>query len=152
MKKGDHIYIYLRGEGVKFTHHGIYIGDDRVIHYWNGKVRRSKIYKSTWYGKTIHIKKHKDSYENSRVVKRAKKRLGERKYHLICNNCEHFAYWCKTGKHKSTQVNEAPLKFFKKAEKTVKKKIWHEKKKLDKIIKKIKIYKMPKIKRFKFKF
>lgn len=78
MKEGDYIYIYLRYKGVKFRHHVIYIGDNRVIHYCQDKIRRSKIYKSKWYGRTIHTKKYKDSYENSRVVKRAKKRLGEK--------------------------------------------------------------------------
>ncbi|BAZ42752.1 hypothetical protein NIES4101_87220 [Calothrix sp. NIES-4101] len=108
MKEGDHIYIYLRDKatGVKFTHHGIYIGDNRVIHYWDGKIRRSKIYKDKWLRRSIHIKKYKKCYDSERVIKRAKKRLGEKKYHLIFNNCEHFAYWCKTGKHKSKQVND----------------------------------------------
>jgi Lecithin retinol acyltransferase len=119
MKSGDHIYIYIRHKGYKFTHHGIYIGDNRVIHYWNDKIRRSKLYKKSkkWYGKTIHVKKHKYSYSSERVIKRAEKRLSEKKYALAFNNCEHFAYWCKTGKHRSKQVEEAPLKAFKYATK-----------------------------------
>lgn len=28
-------------------------------------------------------------------------------YNLVTNNCEHFAKWCKTGKHKSKQVYKA---------------------------------------------
>jgi hypothetical protein len=31
-------------------------------------------------------------------------RLGEQRYNLVFNNCEHFAIWCKTGRHRSTQV------------------------------------------------
>ena len=39
------------------------------------------------------------------VVSRAESKLGERKYHPVTNNCEHFALWCKTGISSSEQVN-----------------------------------------------
>ena len=39
------------------------------------------------------------------TVERAKSRLGEDKYSLPFNNCEHFALWCKTGVSESHQVN-----------------------------------------------
>ena len=32
-------------------------------------------------------------------------RLGEQKCNLLCNNCEHFATWCKPGRHRSGQVD-----------------------------------------------
>ena len=32
-------------------------------------------------------------------------RIGEQNYNLLFNNCEHFATWCKTGRHHSAQVN-----------------------------------------------
>ena len=31
-------------------------------------------------------------------------RLGEQSYNLLFNNCEHFATWCKTGLHRSAQM------------------------------------------------
>ena len=34
-------------------------------------------------------------------------RLGEQRYNLLFNNCEHFAVWCKTGQHRSGQVERA---------------------------------------------
>lgn len=40
------------------------------------------------------------------TVRRAYSRLGEEKYSLISNNCEHFAIWCKTGKAQSSQVRQ----------------------------------------------
>jgi hypothetical protein len=46
-------------------------------------------------------------YSAEETVRRARSRLGERKYNLVFNNCEHFALWCKTGIAKSSQVNEA---------------------------------------------
>ncbi len=45
-------------------------------------------------------------YSPAETVERAKGLLGENKYSLIFNNCEHFAVWCKTGVHKSYQVED----------------------------------------------
>ena len=39
-------------------------------------------------------------------VERAESRLGEHKYNLLFNNCEHFASWCKTGVSESQQVKD----------------------------------------------
>ena len=33
-------------------------------------------------------------------------RIGEQNYNLLFNNCEHFANWCKTGRHRSGQVED----------------------------------------------
>ena len=40
------------------------------------------------------------------TVERAYSRLGEQKYNLLTNNCEHFAIWCKTNISESWQVEE----------------------------------------------
>lgn len=45
-------------------------------------------------------------YSPKETVQRAKSRLGEKKYNLLLNNCEHFAIWCKTGLSKSYQVEK----------------------------------------------
>ena len=39
------------------------------------------------------------------TLRRAMGRLGEADYNLLFNNCEHFATWCKTGRHRSGQVD-----------------------------------------------
>lgn len=44
-------------------------------------------------------------YSSEETVKRARSRLGEQKFLLPTNNCEHFAIWCKTGVRQSYQVN-----------------------------------------------
>jgi hypothetical protein len=44
-------------------------------------------------------------YTPEETIQRAKSRIGEEKYTLPFNNCEHFAIWCKTGVHESHQVN-----------------------------------------------
>ena len=40
------------------------------------------------------------------TLQRARGRLGEQNYNLLFNNCEHFAYWCKTRRHRSNQVED----------------------------------------------
>ena len=46
-------------------------------------------------------------YTREETLQRAYRRLGERNYNLITNNCEHFAIWCRTGISSSSQVKEA---------------------------------------------
>lgn len=50
-------------------------------------------------------------YSPEETVKRAESRLGEDKYNLVLNNCEHFAIWCKTGVSESYQVRRVLNKF-----------------------------------------
>lgn len=50
--------------------------------------------------------KWKGKYSPEETLKRAYSRIGEYKYSVISNNCEHFAMWCKTGESVSTQVNK----------------------------------------------
>jgi hypothetical protein len=102
LKMGDHIY----ADYGHCFHHGIYCGNDEVIHYVNGK-RICKTPLSKFAKKQrIHIKRHLRSFSQTRVVKRARRRLGERNYNLIFNNCEHFANWCKKGRSRSPQVED----------------------------------------------
>jgi hypothetical protein len=100
---GDHIY----ADYAHSFHHGVYCGNEEVIHYINGnkicKTPLSKFAKK----QRIRIKYYHRSYVQARVVKRAERRLGERKYNLIFNNCEHFASWCKTGHSRCGQGEKA---------------------------------------------
>ena len=103
MVKGDHIYINCGA----YTHHGIDCGDGTAIHYigetLQGIISRTSIDSFT-SGKEVFVSKY-DIYDSSDIViKRAESRLNEDKYNLLFNNCEHFAAWCKTGKHDSEQV------------------------------------------------
>ena len=38
-------------------------------------------------------------FDSSEVVQRAKENIGKKNYNLVFNNCEHFAFWCKTGEN-----------------------------------------------------
>ncbi|MEH2124966.1 lecithin retinol acyltransferase family protein [Nostoc sp.] len=102
MVKGDHIYIWKNGN--TYTHHGIDCGEGTVIHYDGQRI--CLVSKTAFAeGKTIHVKEYGKCDADEIVVQRAKTRLGEDKYSRTSNNCEHFAYYCKTGNHKSEQVN-----------------------------------------------
>lgn len=105
MAKGDHIYT----QHLPHTHHGIDCGDDSVIHFGRrGGEKICRISKNEFAsGNKIHVKEYGKCYSDDAVVRRAEGRLGEKGYDLFSNNCEHFAYWCKTGKHKSEQVAQA---------------------------------------------
>lgn len=100
MAKGDHLYVY-RGT---YFHHGIDCGDGTVIHYREGESITRSSEPFFTLGETIQIQPYVNSDSPELVIERAVSRLGERDYHLVFNNCEHFAIWCKTGKHRSLQV------------------------------------------------
>lgn len=104
MARGDHIYIHCGA----YTHHGIDYGDDTVIHYTGemlqGVISRTSI-DSFASGNKVFVRQYHIYDSSDLVIQRAESRLNEDKYDLIFNNCEHFATWCKTGKHESEQVN-----------------------------------------------
>ena len=100
MAKGDHLYV-SRGT---YFHHGIDCGDGTIIHYREGEAITRSSEPFFTLGETIKIKPYKDSDPAHVVLERAMSRLGERDYHIVFNNCEHFAAWCKTGQHRSQQV------------------------------------------------
>ena len=113
MARGEQIYTirqFLNIDGV-YEHHGIDCGDETVIHYRKGTEiieRTSKAYFTD--GKKVYVKRYPLHYIADTVIQRAVSRLGERKYNIIFNNCEHFATWCITGVSYSQQVkNFIPL-------------------------------------------
>ncbi len=103
MAKGDHIYV----ECFPHDHHGIDCGDGTIIHY-SSKFTIMRTSKSKFADrKTIKRKNYTPKYFPDVIVKRAEKRLGERKYDLLSNNCENFAYDCTSGEPDSWQVYQA---------------------------------------------
>jgi len=111
MAKGDHIYVW-RTQPVPFQHHGVDCGNGWVIHYTgeigqkqNAEVQRTLIGGFSG-GAEVHVISYSSANAPDEVVTRAESRLGESSYHLVWNNCEHFARWCKTGDHASEQVKD----------------------------------------------
>jgi hypothetical protein len=99
MAQADHIYVNRTG----YVHHGIDCGDETVIHYDGEKI--SEIPIADFGGEEQYcVRLYSSCYRNDLVIRRAKSRLGESKYNLLFNNCEHFATWCKNGSSESEQV------------------------------------------------
>lgn len=101
MAAGDHLFVAY---GL-YTHHGIDLGDGTVVasSRTSGMVTRIP-FAEFRDGRQVMVRQYEQSDTARVVVTRAVQRVGETGYGLWNNNCEHFATWCKTGRHESTQV------------------------------------------------
>ncbi|WP_423192228.1 lecithin retinol acyltransferase family protein [Cupriavidus sp. H18C2] len=94
-----------------YAHHGIYVGQGRVIHYAGfcqalhaGPVEETSLEQfAQGHGVTVRNQPCA-RYLGQEAVARARSRLGENRYHLLTNNCEHFCTWCLLGQARSEQV------------------------------------------------
>lgn len=111
MGQGDQIYVYrefFKQEGV-YKHHGIDCGDGSIIHYRKPSETIERTSLATFSrGNQIYCREYsvEFSFIPEVVIHRAESRLGEQKYNLLFNNCEHFATWCKIGISESEQIKE----------------------------------------------
>jgi hypothetical protein len=98
---GAHIQVTRLG----YTHHGIYIGKNKVIHYSGfhkfGKKGCISITSLSEFCDGNEAREYwganmlrGSAFAPDEIVRRAKSRLGEDSYHLAFNNCEHFCNWC----------------------------------------------------------
>lgn len=102
---------HLVTERSVYTHHGIYVGDGRVVHYAglangleSGPVEEVSLEQFA-NGERVFASAHSArSFSAAEIVVRARSRLGENLYDLFRNNCEHFSQWCVTGRRRSWQV------------------------------------------------
>lgn len=112
MARGDQIYVMREVMGVPYQHHGIDCGDRTIIHY--RKVGTATISRTSAEafarGNPVFTVPNSVSFIPDVVIRRAESRLGEQRYNLFLNNCEHFANWCKTGENISPQLNEFGLR------------------------------------------
>jgi hypothetical protein len=103
--------VHLATRRPGYVHHGIYIGDGKVIHYagfsrrlCRGPVEIVSIDQfAAGFGFEV-ISHPFAKYAGLAAVHRAVSRLGERNYRLLTNNCEHFCLWCLFGHGRSEQV------------------------------------------------
>ncbi|ALR90486.1 lecithin retinol acyltransferase family protein [Clostridium butyricum] len=115
--KGDHVKV----NRVLYTHHGVYISIDEVIHFTGSEddsildwSQNEVIKTGLEYflrGGQIEVKEYtddelKDVYPVEHIVAYARACLGDRGYNLIFNNCEHFANTCTLGRFRSNQVEK----------------------------------------------
>lgn len=103
MAAADHLEV-PRQHGL-FNHHGIDLGDGTVAHYLEGReILRSPLEEFS-QGQSLRVINYVEASPQGVTLRRAMGRLGEQDYNLLFNNCEHFATWCKTGRHRSGQVD-----------------------------------------------
>jgi len=95
-----------------YAHHGIYVGNGKVVHYaglsrallLRGPVEEVSLAEFA-DGRAVSIKSRPlPRFAPAEIVARAKSRLGENRYRLTTNNCEHFSEWCLSGESRSEQV------------------------------------------------
>jgi len=125
---GAHVYYRGAFGVQQLTHHGIYCGrspgfpEGSVIQYSAGatkvniregvarnwrKMEEAVVVRTPWerwtkQGKrkwdVVRTKPGEAKRPRELVVYEAQRRLGEQKYHILNNNCEHFATECSTGR------------------------------------------------------
>ena len=94
-----------------YEHHGIYVGNGRVVHYSGfcsgyhaGPVEEVTLAEFEC-GQGFRIRAHtRRMFSGREIAARARTRVGEDGYRLFANNCEHFCEWCVTGHSRSVQI------------------------------------------------
>ncbi|HMI75116.1 MAG TPA: lecithin retinol acyltransferase family protein [Steroidobacteraceae bacterium] len=104
---GSHLVTPRRG----YLHHGIYAGARKVVHYSGlaHGLRRGPVEEVSFahFARAQRIWVRSDAPSDfgvQEVVRRARSRVGENRYRLLTNNCEHFCEWCLHGTARSFQV------------------------------------------------
>jgi hypothetical protein len=97
-----------------FWHHGIYAGDGNVVHYGAliYDIIRKPVEEVTLErfagGRQVFVVEHNEkTLHAAEILRRARSRLGESRYRLLTNNCEHFCEWALHGEARSFQVDVA---------------------------------------------
>jgi hypothetical protein len=105
---GAHVATPRRG----YVHHGIYVGDGEIVHYSGlahglrrGPVERVTVNEFTGKRPLWLATESPSRFSGAEVVRRALSRIGEDKYRVLTNNCEHFCGWCLRGESRSPQVD-----------------------------------------------
>uniref|UniRef100_A0A7S0E9Q2 phospholipase A2 n=1 Tax=Hanusia phi TaxID=3032 RepID=A0A7S0E9Q2_9CRYP len=116
LQPGDHLKVRGVAGFRALTHHAIYLGDGKIMHFTGGVTDKANatckidslrtIYN---YGKDkgmqVEVVEHPvDALPREVIVQRAKSRVGETGYNLFSKNCEHVVNWCIRGEMHSLQI------------------------------------------------
>lgn len=95
-----------------YAHHGVYVGGGMVVHYAGfvfqlrpAPVEEISLEQFSQRHPVWVRARRRGGWSSEEIVRRARSRLGEHRYRLLSNNCEHFAEWCVNGLHRSCQVD-----------------------------------------------
>jgi|SRR5580692_10546842 hypothetical protein len=104
---GSHLISPRRG----YLHHGIYIGDGKVVHYaglvrgpFRGPIEEVSLTQFAFDRAVWTRRSNLPAFDPQEVIRRARSRVGENHYRILRNNCEHFCEWCVRGESRSYQV------------------------------------------------
>jgi hypothetical protein len=101
---GDHLITQI--DPLALTHHhGLYIGDEQIIHLGKSGVVEQISLEAFSDCQPIHVKDIASCTVTA--LERAHSQLGQRPYHLFHGNCEHFVTWCLTGESSSEQISNS---------------------------------------------
>jgi Lecithin retinol acyltransferase len=110
-QRGDHI---RAGRPGAIHHDGIYLGNGQVVHLTGvpgggkaGAHVRIDALAVFAAGRPVSVRPYAGNHDPDAIIARAMSMLGAGNYHLIFNNCQHFARWCATGDRVSEQVTSA---------------------------------------------
>lgn len=120
-RPGDMIRVGLGA----LSHFGIFVSSDEVIQFGlpptlrreakNGEIRVLASDLETFLaGGTLEVARadgKEDFRSPAEVISEARRRLGEGGYHILYNNCEHFASECLTGKRTCRQAEDVRAHF-----------------------------------------
>lgn len=108
LQPGIHLTSRRRG----YVHHGLYAGAGRVIHYagYDRRFRRGPVEEVSLEqfagGRGWQVERHAaPAFVGTAAVERARGRIGENRYSLWRNNCEHLVEWAIAGRPRSAQVD-----------------------------------------------
>jgi hypothetical protein len=119
LEPGDVIWANRLAKGLPYNHCGIYAGDGKVIHFAAPAGAEISMESAVIHETTLERfqdgcplkvidfpggKEGEKIFSAEETVERARSRLGEKGYNFVTNNCDHFALWCKIGKHRSLQA------------------------------------------------
>ena len=106
-----------------YAHYGVYVDGGKVIHYtddngrksdFKGRIQETSLEIFLNGAKSYSVVEFTGSvYSPEETVRRARSKIGQEDYNFFSHNCEHFAFWCKTGIEESSQVsNYKPSRIF----------------------------------------
>ena len=108
LQRGDHIAFYRLRD---ILHHHAVVkhvdeesGEIKTIEYNSTPSGKFQVMEKTYRFQevTVYLVLH-GSFDRDLVLARAQSKIGEEKYNLVTNNCEHFAMWCITGRSSCDQ-------------------------------------------------
>lgn len=99
---GDHLVTNIDILGL-FEHHGLYVGDERVIHLKKtGVIEKTSLFLFS-NGNDVRVKK--SAISPQQAIDYARSKIGYSEYNVVTKNCEQFVNECLAQRSTSNQVS-----------------------------------------------